>query len=355
MLWCWFVSDLSGQPASQPVSDTADTDTYQHLVEGTTTHAIFMIDPDGNITTWSPAAHELYGYTSGAVDQQPLTILFSDETSGDQSLDTLLTDAKEAAIETRGWHQQADDSVFWAHMTISPLWNDDFHGYAVVSKDMTEKHEYEQMLERQNDRLKEFADILAHDLRNPLQLVDGRNELARETGADEHFEVIEQTIDRMERLIDDLLKIAHQGEVVTDPAPTDIEAVIDTAWEGAIGTNTEATLQYNSVGTVAADTDRLCELFENLFRNASEHGGEDVSVTVGPLPDGMYIADDGPGIPQDQRGEVFEHGVSTDDDGSGYGLSIVRTIARAHGWDAEMTEGETGGARIEITGIQFLD
>ncbi len=328
---------------------------YQHLVEGTTSHAIFMINPDGDISTWSPAADELYGYAADAVDQQPLAILFSDKTSGDRSLATLLTDAKEAAIETRGWHQRADDSVFWAHMTISPLWNDVLHGYAVVSKDMTEKHEYEQMLERQNDRLKEFADILAHDLRNPLQLVDGRTQLARETGDDEHFDVIEQTTDRMERLIDDLLKVAHQGEVVTDPDPTDIAAVIDTAWEGAIGTDTDATLQYESVKTVAADTDRLCELFENLFRNAVEHGGEDVTVTVGPLPDGMYVADDGPGIPPDRRDDVFEHGVSTADDGSGYGLSIVRTIALAHGWDVEMAESKSGGARIEVTGIQFLD
>lgn len=349
------MSEQSRQSDSHPDSDTGDTAPYRRLVKGTATHAIFMISPEGDITTWSPAAQELYGYETDAVYQQSLTTLFSDETSGNQSLETLLADAKETATETRGWHQRADGSVFWATMAISPLWNHSFHGYAVVSKDTTEKHEYEQMLERQNDRLKEFTDILSHDLRSPLNIVDGRLELARETGADEHFDVIAETTDRMERLVDDLLKIAHQGAVVTDPSPTDIEAVIDTAWEGTAGQDAAATLQYEPVGTVSSDTDRLCELFENIFRNATQHGGEDASVVVGPLPDGIYIEDDGPGIPSERRDEVFDHGVSTDDEGSGYGLSIVRTIARAHGWNVEIIEGEAGGARVEITGIQFLD
>lgn len=345
----------SGTSSSQPGSSTVDSETYRRLTEGIDTHAIFMIDPGGGIVTWSPAAHDLYMYDSDAVYQQPLTMLFSDETGGERSLDTLLTDAKDAAIETRGWHQRADGSVFWANMTVSPLWNDSLHGYAVVSKDVTERHQYEQMLERQNDRLKEFTDILVHDLRSPLTVVDGRLELARETGADEHFEVIDETINRMERLVDDLLEVAQQGEVVTDPTPTDIKSIVDIAWEGASSGGTAATVQYEPVGTVAADTDRLCELFENLFRNAIQHGGKDVSVTVGPLPDGIYIADDGPGIPSDRRADVLEHGVSTDDEGSGYGLSIVRTIARAHGWNVEITESEAGGVRVEITGIQFLD
>ncbi len=80
-----------------------------------------------------------------------------------------------------------------------------------------------------------------------------------------------------------------------------------------------------------------------------------VIVRVGPLDHGFYVEDDGPGIPVDIKDDVFDHGFTTAEDGSGYGLSIVRTIAGAHGWDILVTDSDTGGARFEITGVEFLD
>jgi signal transduction histidine kinase len=58
---------------------------------------------------------------------------------------------------------------------------------------------------------------------------------------------------------------------------------------------------------------------------------------------GFYVADDGPGIAEEDREDVFDSGFSTSDDGTGLGLSIVRTIAEAHGWEVAVTESETGG------------
>jgi signal transduction histidine kinase len=210
------------------------------------------------------------------------------------------------------------------------------------------------MLERQNDRLKEFTDILAHDLRNPLAVIEGNLELYRESGRESHIEKIGETTDRMARLVDDLLRVARQGEVVTDPERTLLQAVIETAWEGtAAGTN--ATLRSAAVPPMSADPDRLCELVENLFRNAVEHGGDDVTVRVGPLETGFFVEDDGPGIPADLQDDVFDHGFTTSSDGSGYGLSVVRTIANAHGWDVVVTDAPSGGARFEITGVDVTE
>jgi len=78
-----------------------------------------------------------------------------------------------------------------------------------------------------------------------------------------------------------------------------------------------------------------------------------VAVTVGALPDGFYIEDDGPGIPADERDDVFDAGYSTTEEGTGFGLSIVQQIADAHGWDIRVTDGSDGGARFEITGVEF--
>jgi signal transduction histidine kinase len=90
----------------------------------------------------------------------------------------------------------------------------------------------------------------------------------------------------------------------------------------------------------------------NLFRNAVEHGGTDVSVRVGPLEDGFYVEDDGPGIPEEERGSVLDAGYSTSEEDSGLGLAIVRQIAEAHGWELVVTEAEGGGARFEVRGAE---
>ena len=336
---------------------------YQHLIEGVSSHAIFMLDSDGMITAWPTPARTLYGYESESMLGNNLRDLFADDGTAEFDIDidedeshpdvaAMLAEAEDDTIKDEQWHQRANGSVFWATMTISPLEHNE--GYTVISQDTTARKQYERMLEHQNDRLKEFTDILAHDLRNPLNVIDGRLDLYQETGDPEHIESIEATTDRMEQLVDDLIRVARQGNIVTDPEPTDIRDVITTAWEGTGGTADGATLDYETMRPVSADADRLCELFENLLRNAVDHAGSDVTVQVGALPDGIYIEDNGPGISEDSREEVFDHGFTTREEGSGYGLSVVRSIANAHGWDVRVATADAGGAQFEITGIEFL-
>ncbi|MFC7028858.1 sensor histidine kinase [Halomicroarcula sp. GCM10025324] len=84
-----------------------------------------------------------------------------------------------------------------------------------------------------------------------------------------------------------------------------------------------------------------------------KHGGADTTVTVGALDNGFYIEDDGPGIPEERRTDVFSAGYSTDEEGTGFGLSIVERVVEAHGWEINLTESAEGGARFEITGIEL--
>lgn len=314
-----------------------------------------MLDSDGIITEWPRPAAALYGYDAARICGEHVSELFADrgETAGDDGAAAVPGDPVEETVEVECWHERADGSVFWGTLTVSPLSGVEADGFAAISQDETTDKEYERMLERQNDRLKEFTDILAHDLRNPLEIIDGRLHLYAETGDDTHIETITETTDRMARLVEDLLRVARQGDVVTDPEPADIETVVETAWQ-VVETTPKATLQYRDIPPVSADADRLVELFENLFRNSVEHGHSDVTIRVGPLPSGVYIEDNGPGIPKKQQDQVFEHGFTTSANGSGYGLSVVRTIANAHGWDIRVTGGDSGGARFEITGIDFL-
>ena len=113
--------------------------------------------------------------------------------------------------------------------------------------------------------------------------------------------------------------------------------------------NTALTVANDCV--ISADKNRLKQLFENLFRNAVEHGGK--TVTVGTLADGFYISDSGSGIPVDERGQVFNFGYSTTDTGTGFGLKIVSQVVESHDWDICVTEENTGGAQFEITDIEI--
>ena len=208
------------------------------------------------------------------------------------------------------------------------------------------QHRTEQLAEQRN-RLDEFASIVSHDLRNPMNVAQGHLELARETDEDHHFEAVESAHERMERLVDEVLALSRRGNTVADPAPVNLAHVAEDAW--ATVETDEMEFRVETDQTVVSDHRRLRALFENLFRNSVEHGGE--TVVVGDIPAGFYVADDGPGIPLEDRERVFEGGYSTDADGTGFGLAIVRRIAEAHDWQIRITESDDGGARFEFTGV----
>jgi PAS domain S-box-containing protein len=225
----------------------------------------------------------------------------------------------------------------------------------------------ERELARRNERLDEFASTVSHDLRNPLHVATARVDMARDTGDVEHLEEVSEALDRMETLIEDLLARAR-GEQDVERQPLSLATAARDAW-ASLDTGA-ADLSVEGDGTLQADKNRMAQLFENLFRNAVEHGstsprsqapedavehgGEGVTVRVGPTEDGFYVADDGPGIPEDIREDLFEQGVSGSPDGTGYGLAIVADVVRSHDWTVEAGESTDGGARFEVAHVHSL-
>ncbi|MDF9744975.1 PAS domain S-box protein [Natrinema salsiterrestre] len=218
----------------------------------------------------------------------------------------------------------------------------------------TERAQSRETLERQNDRLQEFTSVVSHDLRNPLNVAQGSLELAR-AGDRSQLEACEEALDRMETLIEELLRLAEQGATTADGEPVSVRELATKAWT-TVDTG-DAALDVEGEPWIEADPDRFRQLLENLFRNALDHGipdggtSADLTVSVGDCEDGIYVADTGRGIPPDEREEVFDVGYTTAEDGTGFGLGIVTRVAEAHGWDLAVTESESGGARFELTGV----
>jgi signal transduction histidine kinase len=163
----------------------------------------------------------------------------------------------------------------------------------------------------------------------------------------------------METLLEEMLTLARQGQTIESTAPVELAAPARAAWE-VVDTG-DADLVVGASTRIRADRSRLQQVFENLFRNAIDHGPSGVTVRVelietGPDSpadvDGFAVVDDGPGIPPDKRETIFEVGETTSRDGTGLGLAIVENIAEAHGWTIESVErGGAEGARFEVRGV----
>lgn len=210
----------------------------------------------------------------------------------------------------------------------------------------------ERELTRQNERLDEFANVVSHDLRNPLNVAVGRIELAREECDSDHLGYVEEAHQRMNTLIDDLLTLPREGEQVSVMESVNLVELSQNCWQNVA--TADATLLMDIDQTIQADQSRLQQLLENLMRNAVQHNDEGVTVFVGELDDGFYVEDNGSGISEEDHDHVFDTGYSTVENGTGFGLSIVKQVADAHDWHIHITEGADGGARFEITGVEFV-
>ncbi len=242
---------------------------------------------------------------------------------------------------------------FW-HTVLAPVVTDgDVSRIVGITRNVTEQVKRERQLQSQNEQLDEFASVVSHDLRNPLNVAQGRAELLAADCDSEHLAPIVDALDRIAEIVSDTLTLARQGQIVAESEPVSLVSLVGACWK-SVRTDA-ATLEVDGEVTVVGDRSRLQHVFENLFRNAIEHGGPDVTVRVGRIDDGIYVEDTGPGISVDTREVVFEPGHTSTSDGTGFGLTIVRRVVEAHGWQVRIVDGTDGGARFEFTDVECTD
>ncbi|MFC7209252.1 PAS domain-containing sensor histidine kinase [Natronoarchaeum sp. GCM10025321] len=307
-------------------------------------------DPAFEFARLSPGYETQTGISTEEVRGKTPQAVFGSERGAELEANYTRCVEQRAPISYREELNIAEDARIWETSLAPVIIDGDVIRIVGIARNVTDQVEREREIQTQNERLEEFTSVVSHDLRNPLSVAEGRLELIRDVCESDHIDDVAQALGRMDTLIEDMLTLAQEAEQIDETEVIGLANIVKSSWQTA---NTEqAVLEIETSQSVEGDRNRLQQLFENLYRNAVEHGGDGVTVSVGSMDDGFYVADTGPGIPESEREEVFEAGYSTNEDGTGFGLRIVEQIADAHGWEITVTESKGGGARFEITGVQ---
>lgn len=314
--------------------------------------AVYMLDRAGHFVFTNQALDQMAGYQDDELPGEHVSKVMgqSDIEAGEEVIRRLLqSDEERGTFEMDLLPASEQPIPTENHIAIIEADDGQLEASVGVVRDISKRQARERELEHQNQRLNEFAGVISHDLKNPLTIATGRLELALDEVDNEHLELVQSAHQRMNEIIQETLTLTREGQTVGETEMVDLANVIEQCWQHVASKGTD--IHAKSMPTIQADGSRLQHLFENLFRNAIEHGGPNVMIEVGGLENGFYVEDDGPGIPASERETVFEAGYSSTLEGTGLGLAIVKAIVDAHDWDIRVEMGDSGGARFEITGV----
>lgn len=243
-------------------------------------------------------------------------------------------------------------------------------GYITTSRDISARKEREQelretkqKLEQSNKRLEQFAYVASHDLQEPLRMVSSYmglldDELGDELDDDtqEYMEFAAEGADRMQAMIDDLLQYSRIQTDGDEFETVDSEAVLEDILQDLELKISESGVEVEREPLPAVFVDRvqLGQVFQNLIKNAIEHGNEDTAVEITATErDGLTeftVADNGPGIPVDQQDEIFDiFNKDGDSDGTGIGLAVCKQVIERHGGDIWVDSTEGDGTTFHFT------
>lgn len=356
---------------------------FQLLVESVKDYAIFVLDPQGHVSTWNAGAQRIKRYQAGDIIGQHFSVFYPPEVDGKAVCALELeVAAREGRFEAEGWRVRQDGSRFWANVVITALRDPEgvLIGFAKVTRDLTERKESEEKLRAlaaQNAALEEksriqqfqeqFLAILGHDLRNPLAAIDVGAGILRQLSADAAsrriLDRIESSSQRMSRMIQQILDLTRSrlaGGIEVKRVRMDLSqvlgAIVDelrTAYPGAV-------IELQSPPLKGSwDPDRLGQVFSNLIGNAIVHGGSEgiVRIEAGSRGDAAHVTvhNQGPPIPEQLRGSLFNpfrrgdrESRSSKTAGLGLGLYISRELVIAHGGSIEFDSSPGSGTTFRV-------
>jgi PAS domain S-box-containing protein len=353
---------------------------FRLLVEGVADYALYMLDPNGVVTSWNVGGHRIKGYSSREIVGQHFSRFYTEaDRAGGKPRRALKIAREQGRYEEEGWRVRKDGTFFWASVIIDPIReNGRLIGFAKITRDITERREAELKLEQMQKQLAESQKLdalgqltggVAHDFNNLLMIISGSiHTLKKGVGSDAKLQravsAIEAAAKRGAALTSQLLSFARRQSV--NPQVVNfaerinaVREVLDTGVGGAVR------LQFDidrNIWPVMVDVSELETALINLVINARDAMPAGGTIVVAAhnqdssraTDEGDYVAitvrDWGVGIPPDLLDKIFDPFFTTKPigKGTGLGLSQVHGFVHQAGGKVKVTSKLGKGTQVTI-------
>ncbi len=338
-----------------------DDESFRLLIDGVEDMAIVLVDPKGTVRSWSAGAERLTGFRAEEVVGRLLAEVLAAGPEPRRALEAAL---KRGRWREQGWRTRKDGSQFWADVTVAPLRGPDgtLRGYAHTTRDLTESSRREQELRddlirtiETSRRKDELLGLLAHEMRNPLAPIRNSLHLLKRglddpRSATELYEVMDRQVDRLTRIVEDVLEISRlsRGLVDLELDRMDLGRLATQAVDVRRGDAARLGVALATVPAplpvwVRGDAARLRRVVNGLLDNALKFTSRGGSVTLEVAADTagdqavLSVRDTGTGMTAEVLGRILEALAQPDDNlgvgrgALGLGLALVRGIIELHG------------------------
>ncbi|HWA63079.1 MAG TPA: PAS domain S-box protein [Caulobacteraceae bacterium] len=358
---------------------------FRLLVSGVVDYAIYMLDPEGLVSSWNAGARRIKGYEAEEVMGRHFSMFYSEPDRAAGAPDRNLAVAREQGrSETEGWRRRKDGSLFWASVVVDAIRDESGRliGFAKITRDITERRQaqldlqaaQEQLAQAQKmEALGQLTGGVAHDFNNLMMIVAGQSQALRAALSDHpralrSLDAIDLAVNRGGALTRQLLTFSRRQRLNTEPVDLvqrlqDFRAMLASSLRSGIRLETDLP---EDLWPVAVDLGELELALVNIAVNARDampDGGAfrvtAENLTLGPGEGApplagdfvrLSLSDTGVGIPPDILAKVFEPFFTTKPvgRGTGLGLSQVHGLAHQSGGAVEVTSELGKGTSIRI-------
>lgn len=374
--------DLTERKAAENALKRSE-EQFRLLVHGVSDYAIYMLDPEGNVTSWNSGAERIKGYTSDEIIGRHFSTFYTDEDRlAGLPQKALATASREGRFEKEGWRQRKDGSRFFANIVIDAIRDDfgDLIGFAKITRDITEKLEVQRALEKTREELFQAQKMeaigqltggIAHDFNNLLMAVLGSLEILRKRMPQDPA---------LSPLVDNAMLGAQRGAALTQRMlafsrrqelqveridVSDLLRGMTDMVSRSLGPVAVLETEFpQSMPAIVTDPNQLETAVLNLVVNARDampDGGcirvrvsEEIVSEDGNLPVGHYVrvavTDDGEGMDEETLKQAVTPFFTTKGvgKGTGLGLSMVQGLAAQSGGRLVMKSRVGEGTTAEL-------
>lgn len=353
---------------------------FRLLVSNLTDYALYMLDPEGNVTSWNAGGERIKGYAHSEIIGEHFSRFYTPEDQAAGRPQRTLQIARDTGRhESEGWRVRKDGSFFWASVVIDAIRDDQgsLLGFAKITRDITERRDAQIQLEKMRQKLAESQKMdalgqltggVAHDFNNLLMIVTGHLQTLKKAMGDDPkirraVQAIELAAQRGASLTRQLLTFSRRQRVKPEPIDVAqrIAAVRDVLGSG-LGSGVDLLIDASpDTWPVNVDTGEFEIALVNLAINARDAIGKGGIITIQtgnvrldePSHQGDYVSvtvkDSGVGIPDDVLGRIFDPFFTTKPVGKGTGLGLSQVHGFVHQAGGTVKVSSTLGQGTAVT------